>query len=101
MPSADTSMPPHQQQAETTPALRGPTRSSQPPHTAAAHPRKTKKSVYIQPRVERRQSQPVANISARKLMPGAHVCAPLPLMESSFESGSQKTENPYAMPMHR
>ena len=37
--------------AATTPALRGPTRSSQPPHSAAEQPRKTKNSVYIQPSV--------------------------------------------------
>ena len=41
-PTAPISMPPHQQKAETTPALRGPTRSSQPPQMAEAEPSTTK-----------------------------------------------------------
>ena len=44
-PTAAMTIPPHQQTADTTPALRGPARSSQPPHSAADEPRKTKNSV--------------------------------------------------------
>ena len=53
--------PPHQQSAATTPALRGPTRSSQPPQMAAEVPSSTKNSVYIQPRSNWVQSQLVVN----------------------------------------
>ncbi len=94
MPSADSSMPPHQHRAETTPALRGPARSSQPPQMAAEQPRNTKKSVYIQPRVATRQSQPVANSSAKKLMSFGQAPAPVPAVDSALDSGSQKTEKP-------
>src|SRR5204862_6277555 len=55
-PIAAMTMPPHQHMAETTPALRGPARSSHPPHSAADDPRNTKKSVYIHPRSATRQS---------------------------------------------
>src|SRR6516225_9435834 len=68
MPMAENTMPPHQHNAATTPALRGPTCSSQPPHTAAAQPRNTKNSVYIQPSVEIFQSHEVVKSSATKLM---------------------------------
>ena len=47
-PKAEITSPPHQQSAATTPALRGPTRSSQPPHKAAAEPKNTKNSPNIQ-----------------------------------------------------
>src|SRR5450830_1532539 len=97
MPSAETSMPPHQHSADTTPALRGPARSSQPPQIAAAQPRKTKNSVYIQPRVEMVQLQSVAVNSAKpaasepmKPVPLAQVAAP----DSTLLSGSQNTEKP-------
>ncbi|MBS1226577.1 MAG: hypothetical protein H6R32_511 [Candidatus Aminicenantes bacterium] len=50
-PRAEMKKPPPQQNAAATPALRGPLRSSQRPKTAAEEPRKTKKSVYIQPSV--------------------------------------------------
>src|SRR4026207_2534181 len=50
MPSAEIRKPPLQQKAATTPALRGPTRSSQPPQMAAEVPSNTKNRVYIQPR---------------------------------------------------
>ena len=92
-------MPPHQQQADTTPALRGPARSSQPPQIAAEEPSSTKNSVYIQPRVEIFQSQLVLKISAKKPTSGPHLTASF--IPSALESGSQKTENPYAMPMQR
>src|SRR4026208_256542 len=50
MPSAPSARPPAQQKAATTPALRGPTRSSQPPQMAAEVPSNTKNRVNIQPR---------------------------------------------------
>ena len=50
-------MPPAQQTAATTPALRGPTCSSQPPHSAAEQPSTTKNSVKIQPSAETSQLQ--------------------------------------------
>ena len=57
-----------QQMAATTPVLRGPTRSTQAPNTAADDPRKTKKRVYIQPRVLIFQSQSPAISSSKKLV---------------------------------
>ena len=53
--------PPHQHSAATKPALRGPARSTQPPQMAAAEPRNTKNSVYIQPSSLIFQSQLVTN----------------------------------------
>src|SRR5215468_5250775 len=98
MPIAPSTSPPHQQSAATTPALRGPARSSQPPQTAADTPSTTKKSVYIQPRLATRQSQVVVNSSCTIVMSGhAFVC----VTPSECDNGSQKTEKPYAMPMHR
>src|SRR5262252_11140209 len=90
-PAAENTRPPHQQHAATNPALRGPARSSQPPHTAAAAPRNTKYSVYIQPSSLIFQSQVVANIRATNDMSGAQAIAVLPLI--ACDSGSQKTEN--------
>src|SRR4051812_20844565 len=100
MPSAEISIPPHQHTAATTPALRGPARSSQPPQTAAAMPRIRKNSVNIQPRVEMCQSQLLANHSPKKPTSGPQVL-PAPALDNCLESGSQNTEKPYAMPMHR
>ena len=60
MPSAEIRKPPLQQKAATTPALRGPTRSSQPPQMAAEVPSNTKNRVYIQPRLNWLQLQLVA-----------------------------------------
>ena len=68
-------MPPHQQTADTTPALRGPARSSQLPQMAADEPSSTKNSVYIQPSVEIFQSRRVVNSSAQKPMSGPHLSA--------------------------
>src|SRR5262245_43470398 len=99
MPSAEMSSPPHQQQAETKPALRGPARSSQPPHTAAAAPRKTKNNVYIQPSSLIFQSQVVVNVRAKNDMSGGQARVDLPLI--ACDSGSQNTLKPYAMPMQR
>src|SRR6476659_1195290 len=56
IPNAEISRPPHQHTAATTPALRGPARSSQPPQRAALDPRNTKNTVYIQPRLGLSQS---------------------------------------------
>src|SRR5919109_979192 len=97
-PTAEIKRPPHQQTAATTPALRGPTRSSQPPQMAAETPRRTKNSVYIQPMLETRQSQVVVNSSSTIVMSGHDFDAVTP---SVRDSGSQNTENPYAMPMQR
>ena len=52
------------------PALRGPTRSSQPPHSAAETPSTTKNSVYIQPMLATFQSQVVVNSSWNSEMSG-------------------------------
>src|SRR6476660_9930263 len=84
MPSAETKNPPLQQHAETTPALRGPSRSTHAPKSAAEEPSITKNSVNIQPSVLIFQSS------------GADWVMPIALL-----SGSQKTLKPYAMPMHR
>lgn len=92
MPSAETSMPPHQQTADTTPALRGPARSSQPPQVAAEMPSSTKNRVYIQPSVEIFQSQVVVNSSWKKPTSGPHLMASL--MPSALDSGNQNTEKP-------
>src|SRR5215468_7909089 len=98
MPMAPSTSPPHQHSATTKPALRGPTRSSQPPQIAADTPRNTKKSVYIQPRLATFQSQVVVNSSPNSEMSGQAFGAVSPMAR---DSGSQNTENPYAMPMHR
>src|ERR1700744_4130717 len=90
--------PPHQHSAATTPALRGPTRSSQPPHTAAATPSTTKNSVYIHPRLATFQSQVVVNSSPHSEMSGQAFGAVSPIAR---DSGSQNTEKPEPMPIQR
>ncbi len=77
--------------AATTPALRGPARSSQPPHNAAAAPRNTKKRVKIQPRSAIGQSQLVVNSAETSERPGhtTGFCTP-----SARDSGSQNTLKP-------
>src|SRR5512142_1549974 len=91
-PMAEITRPPHQQNAATTPALRGPAFSSQPPHSAAEEPRSTKNRVYIQPSVEIFKSQLVANICSKKPMSlGQSTAAPMPI---ACDSGSQNTEKP-------
>src|SRR5580692_8099590 len=67
---APNTRPPHQHSAATTPALRGPARSSQPPQSAADDPSTTKNNVYIQPRLATRQSHVVVNNSATSDMSG-------------------------------
>src|ERR1700733_1974928 len=90
--------PPAQQHAATAPALRGPTRSSQPPQIAAETPSRTKKSVNIQPMLAMRQSQVVVKISCKNVMSGHALGCVIP---SARDNGSQNTEKPYAMPMHK
>src|SRR4029077_1591234 len=91
-PTAEISRPPHQQIAETRPALRGPERSSQPPQIAAADPRNTKNSVYIQPRLLIFQSQLPANSSAiSDMSAGQAVDLEMPMER---DSGIQNTLKP-------
>src|SRR4029077_20847180 len=87
-PRAEIKRPPHQQNAATTPALRGPTRSSQPPQRAAEEPRKMKKSVYIGVISTMRQSQVVANSEERSDGSGQATNFWMPIER---ESGSQNT----------
>jgi hypothetical protein len=84
--------PPHQHNAATTPALRGPARSSQPPSSAAEVPSSTKNRVNIQPSMEIFQSQVVENSSAKKPRSGAQATGSF--MPMALDSGSQNTEKP-------
>src|SRR5208283_729874 len=95
-PSAEMTRPPHQQTAATTPALRGPARSSQPPQIAAADPRNTKNSVNIQPSEEIFQSQflaiscwPTSSQNPSTLPQEIDSLIPM-----ARDSGSQNTEKP-------
>src|SRR5512140_3582351 len=91
--------PPHQQIAATTPALRGPACSSQPPQIADAVPRNTKKSVNIHPSMLIFQSHVVVKMVASADMSAGHSTdLPIPI---AWDSGSQNTLNPCAMPMQR
>src|SRR6185312_13909230 len=90
-PKAEMTSPPHQHTAATTPALRGPARSSQPPQRAALDPRNTKKSVYIQPRLGLSQSHVVVNSMVNRDVSGHAIGL---LMPKAFVSGSQNTEKP-------
>src|SRR5947209_2034566 len=83
-PSAEMKNPPLQQHAATTPALRGPSRSTHGPKSAAEEPSSTKNSVYIQPSVLIFQSS-----GAECVMPIARL------------SGTQNTLKPYAIPIER
>src|SRR5262245_43122311 len=83
-PSAEMKNPPPQHSAATTPALRGPSRSTHAPNSAADEPSITKNSVYIHPSVLIFQSS-----GADAVMPTARL------------SGSQNTLKPYAMPIER
>src|SRR5476651_2259586 len=91
-PTAPISRPPHQQRAATTPALRGPTRSSQPPQMAAAEPRITKNRVNIQSRLLIFQSQLDANSSPKSDMSAGHAFDLL--MPIERDSGIQNTLKP-------
>src|ERR1700759_4421644 len=96
---AEMTKPPHQQTAAAIPALRGPARSSQPPISAAAQPRKTMNIVNVGVSRVIFQSQRVVVISAMKLMSLGQ--ATELLMPMALDSGNQNTEKPYAMPIHR
>src|SRR3984893_11880788 len=98
MPKAPINRPPPQHNAATKPALRGPTRSSQPPQIAAETPSSTKNSVNIQPMLATRQSQVVVKSSCSSDMSGQALGAVSP---TARDSGNQNTLKPYAMPMHR
>src|SRR6516165_2845971 len=98
MPIAPSTSPPAQHSAATTPALRGPERSSQPPQIAADTPSSTKKRVYIQPMLATRQSHVVVNSSAASVRSGQETDFSIPIAR---DSGSQNTLKPYAMPMQR
>src|SRR6185503_10077808 len=93
------SRPPHQHSAETTPALRGPARSSQPPQIADAAPRKTKNRAYTMPSSLIFQSQVVEKSAPKSGVSVGQAIALLPF--SARLSGSQNTLKPYAMPMER
>ncbi len=81
------------------PALRGPERSNQPPQTAAATPRKKMNRVNTQLRSATLQSQVVVTSASMIPALGAQATGLPPV--SARLNGSQKTLNPYAMPMHR
>src|ERR1700754_3426755 len=98
MPIAPRNRPPHQHSAATKPALRGPTRSSQPPQTAAAMPSSTKNNVYIQPMLATRQSQVVVNSSCTSDMSGQDFDVVTP---SARDSGRQNTLKQEAIPIQR
>ena len=91
MPIAPSTRPPHQHNAATTPALRGPARSSQPPQTAAETPNNTKNKVNIQPRLAMRQSQVVVNNSSISDISGQATDL---LMPMARDSGIQNTLKP-------
>src|SRR4051812_22392438 len=91
-PSAEITRPPHQHSADTTPALRGPACSSQPPNSHADRPRKTKNIVYIQPSIEICQSQ--VDDRMRSISPISTGQASDSLMPIARDSGSQNTEKP-------
>ncbi len=91
MPIDPSTSPPHQHNAATNPALRGPARSSHPPQIAAETPRMTKNSVNIQPRLATRQSQVVVNNSCTIDMSGHAFGAVSPMAR---DNGSQNTLKP-------
>jgi hypothetical protein len=91
-PRAESRNPPPQQNAATTPAFRGPARSSQRPKTAAEEPRNTKKRVYIQPSMLIFQSHEVATSSSKKLIPSGQGTGSV--MPTARLNGSQNTLNP-------
>src|SRR3954454_6654859 len=91
-PNAETTSPPHQQNVATTPALRGPARSSQPPQMAAAEPRNTKNRVYVHPSIFNFQSHGVVVACPMK-----RVSAGQPtdwVMPIALNNANQKTEKP-------
>ena len=96
---AEITSPPHQQKAAAIPALRGPTRSSQPPQSAEAVPKNTKNNVNIHPNQVIFQSQVVVvRIAKKPISFGQSIAFVRPI---ALCRGSQNTENPYAIPMQR
>src|SRR6476661_1884771 len=99
MPSAPRRKPPPQQSAATKPALRGPTRSSQPPQSAAESPSTTMNSVNVMLSMLTDQSQVDVKSSPIQFVPAGHATGlSIPI---AFDSGSQNTLKPYAMPIQR
>ena len=90
---------PDQHTAATTPALRGPARSTQPPQTAAATPRTNMNRVKIQFRSATSQSQLVVKSTFQMLEPAGQLSGLPP--PTARDNGSQKTLKPYAIPMHK
>src|SRR4051794_36111974 len=86
-PMADTKNPPAKQQAAVTMALRGPTRSSQVPKSAAERPRKRMAMEKIQAMEESDQSPAAAGTSLSEIGGPAYWVMPM-----SFISGILKTE---------
>ncbi len=91
-PSAVSAKPPGQHTAATTPARRGPTRSSHPPHSAAEAPSTTIPSVKIGFRLLSVQSQSVAVSTNSVELPAGHATACV--TPTAWLSGSQNTESP-------
>ncbi len=79
--------------------MRGPARSTQPPQSAAAEPRKTKNRVKVQPSSALVQSQLV--VKARPIQVMSWGQATGLVIPIACARGSQNTEKPYAMPIHR
>ncbi len=91
-PTAPRTSPPHQHTAATTPVLRGPERSAQPPNSAAEEPRKTKNRIGITCRSDTCQSQVV--VTSRPASPrsaGHFVEVVIPI---ALVSGNVNTEKP-------
>ena len=83
--------PPDQQSAATTPALRGPERSTQPPNSAAETPSNTMPMVKMMTRLVICQSQLVVNKSPTRV---GFWQAPALSVPMARDSGSQKTLSP-------
>src|ERR1700692_1294359 len=65
----------------------------------AADPRNTKKRMKVHCNSEIRQSQVLLTARASRPISSGHLIEVV--MPIAFESGSQKTEKPYAIPMQR
>ncbi len=91
MPTPEMMNPPPQHSAATTPALRGPARSSQPPNTAADRPRKTMPIVKMIRRLVTGQSHDVVNSDCTMVMSGQATGLVMPI---ACAMGSQNTLRP-------
>src|SRR5581483_2699681 len=98
-PMAPSTSPPHQQAAATSPVLRGPERSAQPPQSAAEEPRKMKNRMGITCRSATCQSQVLVNRRPISPTSAAHLTGAV--IPSALVRGKVNTEKPYAIPMHR